>query len=126
MQPLDKGLRGIKAWRDNSKVTAAAYADDVKVFLSTTEDAGKIQQILSTYEEVAGAKFNTQKSRELALGNSDDATKILDIPYSKEIKILGFKFTNRENIAARESWSNVKTGAVSRTGGLIQGNEFGD
>jgi hypothetical protein len=70
------------------------------VFLSTTEDAVKLQQILSTYE-VAGAKVNTQKSRALALGNWDEATPILHIPYSREVKILGFKFTNRVNIAAK-------------------------
>jgi len=62
LQALDEGLRRIKVGRDNPKVTVAADADDVTVYLSAPENAGKLEQILSTYEKVAGAKVNTQKS----------------------------------------------------------------
>ena len=38
------------------------------------------------------------KSRALAIGEWDATKKIMNISYHEEIRILGFKLTNRSNI----------------------------
>lgn len=68
-----------------------------------------LQDTLHTYEEVTGARINTHKSRALAIGGWDTTRKIMDIPYHTEIKNLGFKFTNKINIANKETWCNIIT-----------------
>lgn len=70
-------------------------------------DSHKLQEILSTYEAASGAKVNTNKSNALPLGQWDGSSLISNIPYSDTVKILGFKFTNRVNVAAKMSWSIV-------------------
>jgi len=100
-------LSGVKIGQDNTKVAIAAYADDVTVFLTSPVDSQKLHDILSTYEAASGAKVNRQKSKALALGHWDGSSLISNIPYSQTVKILGFKFTNKVNVAANMSWSIV-------------------
>jgi len=107
LQELDDGLKGINTGGSILRATVIAYADDVTIFLSEPEDIIELQRIIVTYENIAGAKINTLKSKALVLGGWDETTQILDIPYTSEMKILGFTFTNRVNVAARKSWLKV-------------------
>jgi len=108
-------LIGIKIGRNNTKVAVAAYADDMTVFLTSPVVSQKLQEILSTYEAATGAKVNRQKSSALALGHWDGSSLISNIPYSQVVRILGFKFTNRVNVAANMSWSIVSSRVRSAT-----------
>ena len=103
LHALDDGLSGIKIGRDNTEVAVAVYADDVTVFLTSPVDSQKLQEVLSTCEAATGAKFNRRKSSALALGHCGGSSLISNIPYSQAVKILGFKFTNRVNVAANMS-----------------------
>ena len=66
---LEKKLTGIKIGKRGTKTTVIAYADDVTIIVSKSEDTRIIQNILGTYEKATGEKINTQKSRTLALGS---------------------------------------------------------
>ena len=68
IQTLEEELKGIQIGRGQSKTAVIAYADDVTIFLTTSDDVRKLQEILLTYEAATGAKVNTRKSRALALG----------------------------------------------------------
>lgn len=46
----------------------------------------------------------------------------MDIPYQTDVKILGFKFTNKINVDANENWSTV----TSRVRALAQGTYHRD
>jgi len=116
LQTLETGLRGIKTGRDQNQVAVTAYADEVTVFLTSPADAQKSQEILHIYETATGARVNRQKSRAQALGGWDMKTQILYIPYQTDVNILGFKFTNKVNVAANENWSTV----TSRVRVLVQ------
>ena len=67
----------------------------------------KLQDALCTYEAATGAKFNALKSRALAIGGWDASRVTMNIPYCNKIKILGFYFTDRVNVANKETWSNT-------------------
>ena len=47
------------------------------------------------------------KSRALAIGGWDATKRIMKISYHEEIRILGFKLTNRSNISNKENWCRV-------------------
>ena len=57
-----------------------------------------LQENLHIYEEATGAEINMVKSRALAIGGWDETKKIMNIQYHEEIRILGFKLTNRSNV----------------------------
>ena len=46
----------------------SAYADDITVFMFRRSDMKVVKKVVKTYEEVAGAKINFDKSEDLRLG----------------------------------------------------------
>jgi len=104
---LEEALTGIRLGRGSARVAAVEYAIDVSVFLTSPADVQKLQVVLRTYEEATGVKINVQKSQAPAIGGWDTSNKIMDIPYNTGIKILGFHFTDRVNVANKENWRNV-------------------
>jgi hypothetical protein len=107
IQSLEKHLSGIKIGRRQTKTAVTAYVDDVTIYLTQVVDIPKMKEILLRNETATGAKINMLKSRAMAIGNWDTTIQIMNIPYYKEIKILGFHFSNSVNSAAAESWSSV-------------------
>ena len=55
---------GIKIGQARARIPAAAYANDVAVFLTSPSDVQILQEKLRTYE-AKGVKINIQKSRAL-------------------------------------------------------------
>ena len=104
---LEKNLSGIKNVRCQTRTLVTAYADDVTIFLTSVADIPKMKEILLRYETATAARINTQKSRAMGTGNWDTTLQIMDIPYHKNIKILGFHFSNSVNSSAAETWSSV-------------------
>ena len=107
IQSLEKHLSGVKMGRRRTKTAVTAYADNVTIYLTQVEDMPKMEEILQRYESASGAKINKQKCRAMAIGIWDTTISIMDIPYHKEIKILGFHFSNSVNSTDAESWSSV-------------------
>ena len=103
IQSLEKHLSGIKIGRRRTKTAVTAYADDVTIYLTQVEDIPKMEEILQRYESASGAKINMQKSRAMTNGNWDTTIPVVDIQYHKDIKILGFHFSNSVNSTAAES-----------------------
>ena len=107
LQTLEEALTGVKAGCGKARIAAVTYADDVTVFLSSPDHVQKLQDALCTYEVATAAKINAPKSRALAVGGWDASREIMNIPYCNKIKILGFYFTDRVNVAKKETWSNI-------------------
>lgn len=112
IQSLEKHLSGIKIGRCQTRTVVTAYADDATIYLTQVVDIPKMKELLLRCETATGARINTQKSRAMAIGNWDTTIQIMDIPYYKEIKMLGFHFSNSVNsaaaaAAAAETWSST-------------------
>jgi hypothetical protein len=61
-----------------------------------------IKKALRCYVRASGAKLNIENSQALAVGTWDTTRKVLDIPYSNEIKVLGIHL-------AMSSWARITT-----------------
>jgi len=53
---LENNLAGIQIGRRRIKTTVEAYADDVKIFVTSRTDIPKIQEALYCFEQASGAK----------------------------------------------------------------------
>jgi len=59
-----------------------AYADDVKILVTSPEDITAIRDATRCYEKATGAVLNVGKSQALAVGIWDTTVRVLDISYS--------------------------------------------
>jgi len=107
IQSLEKNLSGVKIGRQKAPTSVVAYADNVTMFLTSVADIQKMKETLLAYETTTVVRINLQKSRVLALGTWDTTRQIMNIPYHKDIKILGFQFTDIVNLTAIAVWSSV-------------------
>jgi len=107
LQTLEQVLTGIRVGRGKPGTATVAYADDVTVFLTKPDEVQTLQEVLHIYEEATGAEINMDKSRALAISGWEATKNIMNISYHEEIKILGFKLTNRSNISNKEHWCSV-------------------
>jgi hypothetical protein len=88
-------------------VAVIAYADDVTIFLTAPEDVEALRQVLRSYEQATGAKVNVTKSQALVDGRWDKARPVLEIPYCKELKVLGFRMSVTLELSMHTSWARV-------------------
>jgi hypothetical protein len=94
---LDDNLPGIQLGRRDSKTAVIAYADDITIFLTSPTDIPVVQDAIRRYETASGARLNTRKSKAIALETWDTTVNVMDIPYYKDAKILGFTITALSN-----------------------------
>ena len=66
---------------------------------------------IQCYEKAMGARLDTRKSKELAVGGWSTSTVTLNIAYHVEIKNLGVTFASTIEHSMNKSWVNV-TGKV--------------
>jgi hypothetical protein len=102
---LEQKLNGIRVYRRHQKTAMVAYENDVSIFLTTPEDFTKISDAIRCYERATGAVLNVSKSQALAVGTWDNTWRVLDIPYSAEIKVRGFRMTNTIAQSGISSWT---------------------
>uniref|UniRef100_A0A8B9GNW5 Reverse transcriptase domain-containing protein n=1 Tax=Astyanax mexicanus TaxID=7994 RepID=A0A8B9GNW5_ASTMX len=81
----DKNILGVKYLNDYVKISA--YADDIAVFIKNQEEWQIIQEHFKFYEEVSGAKLNTNKTEGIWMGEKDHPQ--IEIELKEEVKILG-------------------------------------
>jgi hypothetical protein len=86
-----------------------AYADDVTIILTSQAAVPVLCETLTSYEKASWATINKLKSRILGLGNWDISTKILDIPYSDTLTILGTQISRSIKQSSDLSWGKVTT-----------------
>jgi hypothetical protein len=82
-----------------------AYADDVSILVTSTEDVRIIRDAITCYEKATSAKLNVAKSSVLAVGNWDISCDVTDILYKEEITILGVKMRNTVKKSGLASWT---------------------
>jgi len=90
---LDKKLKGIYIRHNSTNTTAIAYADDITIIVTQTEEIDIIKETLHDYIQTTGARINANKSRAIALGSWNKLTPIMDINYFDDIALLGFSMT---------------------------------
>jgi hypothetical protein len=103
---LDQTLKGfcIIPRRQSAVI---AYADDITLLLTSPEDIEAARGVITCYEKASGACLNIRKSRALAVGTWNKSTSVLDIPYSDELKVLGFVIQKSIARAACANWTRV-------------------
>ncbi|CAI9608046.1 unnamed protein product [Staurois parvus] len=71
-----------------------AYADDVSVIISGTEEAQEVVSVIEQYTEASGSKVNHEKSEVFWMGEEGESFELPDAfpEPQQEIKILGIKF----------------------------------
>jgi len=106
---LRQQLRGIQINRRQRKMAVVAYADDITGFVTAPEEITAIELALRCYERATGAKLNIEKSHALAVGTWDTTRRVMDIPYSNEIKVLEIHLSNTTAQSAMSSWARITT-----------------
>jgi len=83
------------------------YADDVTILATSTEDIISIRDAVHRYEKATDAVLNIQKSQALPVGAWDTNLPVMNIPYTDEIKVLGFNMQKSINRAGKSSWARI-------------------
>jgi len=77
--------------------------------MTAPEEITTIEEALRCYERATGAHLNIENSHALAVGTWDTSRRVMDIPYSNEIKVLGIHFANTTAQSAMSSWARITT-----------------
>jgi hypothetical protein len=105
LNALEKKLTGVKIGGRGTKTTVIAYADDVTIVVSKSEEILIVHDTLRIYERATVAKINIQKSKAFALNSWNTFLKILDIPYYTEMKVFGLHIQNTILASVEKSWN---------------------
>jgi hypothetical protein len=84
---IDNGLTDIRLTPASAIVTLFAYAYDVTVILTSTNDIQKLHAIIRTNENATGAVLNKAKSKVLPVGDWEMSVDVMDIPYHRSPKL---------------------------------------
>jgi hypothetical protein len=120
---LERNLTGIRIGHRTHKTVVVAYADDVTIFVTATQDINIITDLLLTYERATGACMNIRKSKAMAVGSWDTSLNMFDIPYFTEITILGFSLTSTVARSGSVTWSKV-TGRVKTSASEVYSRDL--
>uniref|UniRef100_A0A3B1J3P5 Reverse transcriptase domain-containing protein n=1 Tax=Astyanax mexicanus TaxID=7994 RepID=A0A3B1J3P5_ASTMX len=91
----DTRIKGIKIF-DKKSFKLTAFADDITVVIKNQKEFRILTEHFKTYEEVAGAKLNLDKTEGIWMGQNDPPS--LDIEIKDSIKIIGLVVT-KDNCA---------------------------
>jgi hypothetical protein len=95
---LNTHLRGIYIGPRKHNYTSVAYAEDVTVILTDMAEVEILERTIRNYERATGEPINWEKSHALPVGAWDVSRRILTIPYTTEVKILGMGLAPRWRI----------------------------
>ena len=104
---LDKELICIRLRPVSVKMSLFAYAYDVTLVVTPTDDIRTVQNIIRTFESATGAILNKAKYVELPAGKWNKSTDVLGIPYVCEIKILGVTYRDTISKTIRTTWPPI-------------------
>ena len=93
--------------RCENQTATVAYADDLTIFVTKTEEIRIIREALLRYEVASGAKVSIGKSRALTVGLWDTSAQIMKIPYCEQVKILSIHFLSAIRDSVEKSWSKL-------------------
>jgi hypothetical protein len=86
-----------------------AYTYDVTILVTAPEDILAIRDAMRCYEKASVAILNFNKSQALAVGAWDTTERVLVLPYSTKIKVLGFRMQNTVAKSVTASWTMITT-----------------
>ena len=104
---LDQHLQGIQIQHSQRKTAIVAYADDVTILATSPEDIITIREAVQQHEKATGAVLNIHKSKALPVGTWDTNLPVMNIPYTDEIKVLGFNMEKSIDRAGKSSWARI-------------------
>jgi len=107
MHYLEIHLNGICVHRKQRKVAVVVYADDVALFVTTPEEIPAIREAIKCYKKATAAVLNTGKTQATAVGMWDKTRRVLVIPYSAEIKVLGIRMTTSIAQSGLYIWTRI-------------------
>jgi uncharacterized integral membrane protein len=90
LRALESTLMGMSIGRNGHKSAVIAYADDVRLLLTSPSEIPKLQAIFDQYGKASSAKINIQKSKATAVGMWHTTVNIMGIPYLETYKFLAF------------------------------------
>ena len=111
----NKYIRGIPIPMSNKNALLFQHADDTTLSVCDKKSIFEILDIFEMYEKSSGAKINVQKSEIMCIGTGricEEDKKILSIPETNIMKILGIYFgknkTECENLNWRDKVQKIK------------------
>jgi hypothetical protein len=103
IQCLEENLQGVRFNRGQQKVTVVAYADDITILVTASEDIERLKEVIQCYEGATRARLNIRKSKALAVGTRDLTRSVMEIPCSEVVTILGFQMASKRDTSRRIS-----------------------
>jgi hypothetical protein len=106
---LDENLSGVSIGRRGSHTAVVAFAHDVTIFVTKTEEFRKIRDAIELYEKASGAHLNIRKSKTLATGGGGGGItdNELGVNFQQTIMILGITFSNTIDRTMHENWEQL-------------------
>ncbi|EPQ50337.1 hypothetical protein GLOTRDRAFT_20464, partial [Gloeophyllum trabeum ATCC 11539] len=98
------------------KILITLFADDATIYLPTTDRLEDLQDILTIWCKASGAKFNTEKTEILPIGNEEHRTNVIvsrklhqdDAPLPESIHVV----KDGETIRSLGAWIGNKANPV--------------
>jgi hypothetical protein len=75
--------------------------------VTASEEIAVFEAVLRSYEEATSAKLNIAKSHAIAVGSWDMTITVMNIPFSKEVRVLGVQITKTTAQSAVASWTRI-------------------
>jgi hypothetical protein len=104
---LDQQLYGIQIQQSQRKTAIVACADAVTILATSPEDIIAIRDAVHRNENATGAVLNIQKSQALPVGTWDTNLPVIYIPYTDEIKVLGFNMKKSIKRSGKSRWARI-------------------
>jgi Reverse transcriptase (RNA-dependent DNA polymerase) len=81
-----------------------AYADDITLITDDIRKVEAVKQIFVSFEKVAGAKLNLQKTSAMKIGDCHSPEWVNN---AEKVKILGITFEENLKTSAENNWSKI-------------------
>ena len=107
LRMLENKLPGIQIGHRERRTCVVAYADDVKIFVTSPTDFKTIYEAIQIYERASGTRLNPQNSYALAIGKWNTPTTELYIEFQSRIKILGVTFGSSIKESTTATWTHL-------------------
>jgi hypothetical protein len=107
LQTLQDRLPKVKIGRNSNNSSVIAYADDVIIFVTCSDNLKVIKSAITSYERASVASINPTNPRALPIGHWVTTPTKLGIALTDQIRILGVAFSSNMERSAKLCWERV-------------------